>query len=62
MEPIRKVHEIPLLYNLNTDIGEKNELPDKDVLKNEIINIVKKFQNDISIADSILDKQFLADK
>tara|TARA_B100001057_G_scaffold482012_1_gene556738 strand:- start:1527 stop:2999 length:1473 start_codon:yes stop_codon:yes gene_type:complete len=62
MKPIRKVHEIPLLYNLDMDIGEKNELSDKDILKNEIINIVKNFQNNMPVADSILDKQFILDK
>ena len=51
-------HEVPILFNLTTDIGEEKELLNLDKIK-EINMQVNLFQEDLKIKNSLLDIQYI---
>ena len=58
LPPKRMEHEIPILFNLTTDIGEEEELLNLDTI-NEIKRQVDLFQKDLRIKNSLLDIQYI---
>ena len=58
LPPERMEHEIPILFNLTTDIGEEEELLNSDTI-NEIKRQVDLFQKDLRIKNSLLDIQYI---
>ena len=58
LPPKRMEHEVPILFNLTTDIGEEDELSNLDKI-NEINRQVNLFQEDLKIQNSLLDIQYI---
>ena len=58
LPPKRMEHEVPILFNLTTDIGEEEELLNLDKI-NEINRQVNLFQEDLKIQNSLLDIQYI---